>query len=60
MTEVYLPISPQIDQGFIVVKIQTITQINRKDFEIELEILVFYPIYLLEIDFNLIEFNFEA
>ncbi len=40
MTEVYIPIAPQVEQGFINVKIQTITQLNRKDFDIELQILV--------------------
>ena len=40
MTEVYIPIAPQVEQGVIIVKLQTITQINRKDFEIELQILV--------------------
>ena len=40
MWEIYLPIAPQVEQGFITVKIQTISQINRKDFDIDLEILV--------------------
>ena len=40
MTEVYMPIAPQVEQGVITIKIQTITQINRQNLEIELEILV--------------------
>lgn len=40
MTEVYIPIAPQVEQGVITVKIQTITQINRENIEIEIEILV--------------------
>ena len=38
--EVYLPIAPQVDQGTITIKILTITQISRQDFNIELEIMV--------------------
>lgn len=37
---VCLAIAPQVDHGMISVKIQTISQIYRKDFDIELEILV--------------------
>uniref|UniRef100_A0A0P5Q5G8 Macroglobulin complement-related protein n=1 Tax=Daphnia magna TaxID=35525 RepID=A0A0P5Q5G8_9CRUS len=36
--EVYVPIAPQVDQGLIKIKLQTVSQINRQDFEIELEI----------------------
>lgn len=40
MMIVCLAIAPQVDHGMISVKIQTISQIYRKDFDIELEILV--------------------
>ncbi|XP_059351436.1 CD109 antigen-like [Daphnia carinata] len=36
--EVYVPVAPQVDQGVITIKLQTVSQINRQDFEIELEI----------------------
>ena len=40
MLEVAVPISPQIEQGTITVKFQTISQILRQSFDVDLEILV--------------------
>lgn len=40
MTEVYMPIAPQIEQGTITVKIQIMSQIARQDMAIDIEILV--------------------
>ena len=52
MTEVYIPIAPQVEQGVITVKIQTITQINRENIEIEIEILVSFIFVLKGIAIN--------
>ena len=40
MTEVYLPIAPQVEQGTITIKIQIHTQMTHDTFDVELEILV--------------------
>ena len=40
MTEVYIPIAPQIEQGTITVKIKIMSQIARQDLSIDIEILV--------------------
>lgn len=40
MWEVYIPIAPQVEQGAIVIKIQTVSQIRRQTFNIELDVLV--------------------
>jgi CD109 antigen len=40
MLEVDIPISPQVEQGTITVKIQTISQYSHQDHEVELNILV--------------------
>ncbi len=42
MFEVYMPISPQIEQGTITVKLRALSQIARQDFDVEIEILVIY------------------
>uniref|UniRef100_A0A0P5S381 Macroglobulin complement-related protein n=1 Tax=Daphnia magna TaxID=35525 RepID=A0A0P5S381_9CRUS len=39
MWEVYIPIAPQVEQGAIVIKIQTVSQIRRQTFNIELDVL---------------------
>ncbi len=40
MMQVDIPISPQIEQGTITIKITMISQISRQNHEVELEILV--------------------
>ena len=40
MTEVYMPISPQIERGSITVKIQVLSHIFHQNLEIGMDILV--------------------
>lgn len=58
--EVYVPIAPQVDRGVITIKMQTISQINRQDFKIELEIMVCHLINQLTHSDIEIEYYYQA